>query len=319
MEALMNLPIGSDAYSQAYRDAMERVQKQDSDSVELAENVLSWIIHARRPLTTIELQHAIGVEVGMLTPDENNLPQVQDIMSVCAGLVTVDHESNIIRLVHYTTQRYFEQNIWFPSAHSDMMTICITYLSFNDFRSGSCPSDAEFEERLQVYPLYDYAAHNWGYHGRYGQTVCQVLMRFLEREARLEASIQGLLAEKLWNRHSNYSQQVPSRMTGLHMLAYFGVEEAMKVILQTTGKEDTKNSYGRTPLSYATENGHQVIAQLLLAIGKVDVDSKDQDGWTPLIYAAENGHKDIVQLLLATKRPTLTKVMQTVRRHSHMM
>jgi hypothetical protein len=32
------------------------------------------------------------------------------MVSVCAGLVTIDEESNIIRLVHHTTQEYFERS-----------------------------------------------------------------------------------------------------------------------------------------------------------------------------------------------------------------
>jgi hypothetical protein len=55
---------------------------------------------------------------------------------VCAGLVTVDEESNIIRLVHYTTQECFErtQNDWFPNAETDVTIICVTYLSFRVFK-----------------------------------------------------------------------------------------------------------------------------------------------------------------------------------------
>jgi hypothetical protein len=41
--------------------------------------------------------------------DETNLPEIEDMISVCADLVTVDGESNIIRLVHYTTQEFFER------------------------------------------------------------------------------------------------------------------------------------------------------------------------------------------------------------------
>ena len=58
----------------------------------------------------------------------------------CAGLVTVDEESNIIRLVYYTTQEYFERmnKRWFPNAETDITTIYITYLLFTDFESGIC-------------------------------------------------------------------------------------------------------------------------------------------------------------------------------------
>jgi hypothetical protein len=82
---------------------MERINRQKEGFQLLANNVLLWITCAKRPLTTIELQHAIAVEIDEPELDEDNLPDIDDLISVCAGLVTIDKESNIIRLVHYTT------------------------------------------------------------------------------------------------------------------------------------------------------------------------------------------------------------------------
>lgn len=103
--ALAKLTEGSDAYYYAYENAMERIERQLPDQEQLAKQVLSWIILAKRPVSPLELQHALGVEVGDPVLDEDNLTDVEDMVSVCAGLVTVDNESNIIRLVHYTTHR----------------------------------------------------------------------------------------------------------------------------------------------------------------------------------------------------------------------
>jgi hypothetical protein len=60
-------------------------------------------------LITVELQHAIAVELGKSKFDEKSQPDIEDIVFVCAGLVTVNKESKIIRLVHYTAQEYFER------------------------------------------------------------------------------------------------------------------------------------------------------------------------------------------------------------------
>lgn len=151
---------GSEAYIRAYEEAMERIEGQAADSRKLARQVLSWITCAKRPLTTSELQHALAVEVDKPELDEENLYQVEDMVSVCAGLVTVDEESDIIRLVHYTTQEYFEQTHkkWFPNIETDIATICATYLSFDKFESGFCQTDEQFEERLRSNPLYSYAS-----------------------------------------------------------------------------------------------------------------------------------------------------------------
>ncbi|KAH6714552.1 nucleoside phosphorylase [Leptodontidium sp. MPI-SDFR-AT-0119] len=197
---LSNLPTGPKAYDYAYKEAMKRIACHDLDSEELAKQVLSWITCSKRPLTTSELQYALAVEVGEAKLDEENLPQIEDIVSVCAGLVTVDEESSIIRLVHYTTQEYFErrQNDLFPTAESEITTTCVTYLSFDTFKSGYCQSDEEFEQRLQLNKLYDYAAHNWGYHAREASTSCQGSIEFLQKQAQVEASSQALLVDNYY-------------------------------------------------------------------------------------------------------------------------
>jgi hypothetical protein len=107
--ALKHLATGSNAYDYAYKDAMVRIEGQVKDQKELGKQVLSWITCAERPLTTSELQHALAVEAGESALNQENLPQIEDMVSVCAGLVTVDKKSGIIRLVHYTTQDYFER------------------------------------------------------------------------------------------------------------------------------------------------------------------------------------------------------------------
>src|SRR5436305_13419442 len=88
--ALKKFPKGSEAYNYAYEEAMERVEGQITNSRDLAKQVLSWTTCAKRPLTTSELRHALGVEVGESELDEENLPEVKNMVSVYAGLATVD-------------------------------------------------------------------------------------------------------------------------------------------------------------------------------------------------------------------------------------
>jgi hypothetical protein len=120
--------LSSNAYDDAYNDAMKRIEGQLAGEKKLAKQVLSWITCAKRPLTTSEVEHALAVELGELQFDEENLSPIEDMVSVCAGLVTVDEESTIIRLVHYTTQEYFErtQKNWFPDAEINVAVICVT-------------------------------------------------------------------------------------------------------------------------------------------------------------------------------------------------
>jgi hypothetical protein len=86
ISVLNNLSMGSEALHNAYDEAITRIDGQLQNDRILAKNVLSWISYAQRPLTTGELCHALAVEIG---DEELQL----DIVSVCAGLVTVDEES----------------------------------------------------------------------------------------------------------------------------------------------------------------------------------------------------------------------------------
>ena len=279
---------------------MKRIDDQKSGFRVLAKRVLSWITYAKRPLTTSELRHALAVNIGDQELDEDNLRDIDDIVSVCLGLVTVDEETEIIRLIHYTTQEYFErtQKEWFPNAETNITKVCVTYLSFRAFESGFCPTDAEFEQRLRLNQLYDYVAHNWGNHARSALTLCQQVIDFLENELKTEAASQALLAIKRYSRQSNYSQDVSRQITGLHLAAFFGVYEAANTLIVRGQSLDLKDSNGRTPLSWAAEKGHEAVVKLLLEKG-AELEAKDYyNGQTPLSRAAEKGREAVVKLLL---------------------
>jgi len=153
--ALRKLPKGSEALEHAYAKVMKRIEGHEDSFRKLARRILLWITHVRRPITTLELRHALAVEVGEPELDEDNLTSTDLIVSVCAGLVTIDEESDIIRLVHYTTQEYFERvkESWILDAQTDITTTCISYLLFDNFASGFCVTDKQFKARLQLHPL----------------------------------------------------------------------------------------------------------------------------------------------------------------------
>ncbi|KAF2175317.1 hypothetical protein K469DRAFT_756296 [Zopfia rhizophila CBS 207.26] len=119
-DALKDLPRGAEGLNTMYEDAMERINNQTEGSQALANRVLYWITHAKRALASVELQHALAVRDGAVGLNEKFVPEVEDMVSDCAGLVTVDEESGIIRLVHHTTQEYLErtQKRWFPDAET---------------------------------------------------------------------------------------------------------------------------------------------------------------------------------------------------------
>ncbi|RDW77988.1 hypothetical protein BP5796_05840 [Coleophoma crateriformis] len=316
----------------AYSDAMERINAQKLGFRRLAQKVLSWITCAKRPLTTVELLHALAIEVGDSKLHEDNFERIERLISVCAGLVTVDEESSIVRLVHYTTQEYFEhtQDHWFPNAEINITETCIAYLSFDIFEHGSCQTDDAFEKRLRSNQFFDYAARNWGHHARkapnLNQALINCILNFLKSQDNIDASSQGLLATKRYTSHRGYSQEIPKRMTGLHLLGYFGEKIVIQLLLEKGAEIEAKDTYGRTALSYAASEGHEAVVKLLLEKGAeieakitygrtalsggheavvklllekgAEIEAKDTHGQTALSYATNWGHEAIVKLLL---------------------
>ncbi|KAI0531849.1 hypothetical protein GGR58DRAFT_210281 [Xylaria digitata] len=285
--------------ARAYEQAMERINGQMTGKKELALKVLSWITYAKRRLTTLELQHALATKTERSKLNDGDLPDIGDMISVCAGLVTVDEESGVMRLVHYTTQEYLmgTQQRWFPSSEFAIMTTCVTYLSFTVFETGFCKTDREFRERLRSNPLYDYASHNWGHHARnINATPSQKVVNFLKSKAKVEASSQVLMDDM---RFSHYSQNAPRKITGLHLAGYFGLSRIADTLLSLGHTPNPKDNYGRTPLWYAAQNGYEAVVTLLLAAGVDANAAAGGDEQTTLQAAAGGGHLEVVEKLLA--------------------
>ncbi len=76
----------------AYTEILEsRINSQDEDDRVLAFRIFGWIAFARRPLTVLELQHALSVdlELDMTAFELDNLCSEDLLGSVCGGLITV--------------------------------------------------------------------------------------------------------------------------------------------------------------------------------------------------------------------------------------
>jgi hypothetical protein len=300
---LAKLSKGSAALDDAYKEAIQRIEGQLSGDYELAKSVLWWITYAKRPLTTAEICCALAVEPEEAELDPENVPDVEDLLSVCAGLVVVDQESAVIRLVHYTTQEYFERirDALNPGAQSHMASTCLTYLSFSIFKTGSCSSDEEFEERLQGSQFLDYAAKHWGEHAlTVEDQICELACSFFSHKGLVSCAAQVLLRPEYTFRE--YSQRYPKDSTGLHLTARFGLATVLEALLlnqvgETPPILERRDREGQTLLYLAAEHGHQRMVKLLLDKG-VDVNAQGGDYGNALQAASVGGHEAVVKLLL---------------------
>lgn len=276
---------GSAAYDTVYKEAIDRVYSQVSDLKELGLQVLSWITCAKRPLTTAELQHALGVEADQPYLDKDNLSDIQDIVSSCCGLVTIDEQSNIIRLVHYTTKEYFDrsESTWFPEAQSEITKACVTYISFDAFQNTTWVDDAKYAERLSLYPLYDYASRYWAEHAKrvpiYDSSLQLIKSLLCNNQVLLQSSrsLQG----------DTFRGRAPKGITVVHGAAHFGLENLMTQLKTANIDIDTPDENGETPLLWAARSRHVGMVGLLVDQG-ADINAFDFERKTTLHHAVEN-------------------------------
>jgi ankyrin repeat protein len=221
-------------------------------------------------------------------------------VSVCAGLVVVDQESAVIRLVHYTTQEYFERtgDAWVPDAQLHIARTCLTYLCFDAFQSGSCSADEEYEKRMQEHQFLDYAAKHWGEHARNVEDdIAGKVWKFLNSTS-LSCAAQVMRVPVY--KYKGYSKQ-DITTTPLHELAHFGLAVVAEKIVSAPEliavMVNAKDNRGDPPLSLAARQGHCEMVKKLLETG-ADVNGQGGHFGSALQAASFIGHKQMVKTLL---------------------
>jgi hypothetical protein len=241
LEALEKLPKGLE---DTYDEVINRIWSQDKEAVDLAGRVLMWISYAQIPLTVKQLQHAIAVTKGSTELDQKHLPHEKRLISVCAGIVTIDQEGGIIRLVHYTTQQYFEQirERKFPNAQTSVATACLTYLNFNVFADGPCKDRFLLEEWRKILEFGRYAALFWGQHTR-GEAenkpdVQRVVLSLLASEKKKDLMLQmATYAKSSWG-----DIDFTKGQTLLHVIAKNGLATICRFIFDERNRGECKDT-----------------------------------------------------------------------------
>ena len=275
----------------AYGATMERIKAQDEEKVKLAIASLTWICHSERPLRVDELCHALAVEIGERDFDPENVPSIGTLLDCCQGLVIVDAEASIVRLIHYTVQEYFcSHPSLFIRPHSILAETCLTYLNSQQVKNHT---------PLQSMPLLKYAARYWGTH--MNKDISDHARTFaLELLNNFENHISAVLLLKQVVHPDDIGAIATSPLfTGLHCASFFGIVELVTVLIDAEDYEvDQRDCVGRTPLIWAAREGHESVVKVLLEGENVDANRPGMYARTPLGCAAFEGHEGVVRLLL---------------------
>ncbi|KAM5374261.1 hypothetical protein ACJZ2D_006586 [Fusarium nematophilum] len=267
---------------------MWRIEEQVPDRASLGKEALAWISCAKRQLTPLQLQHALAIEVRKSDLDDENIIPLGDIVSSCASLITVDEQSDTVRLVHFTPQEYLErtQTRWYLDAAIYIQIGLVTYSSFEAFLSVS-EEDIEATMSMERHPFYTCAASHWGDHARGTPNLCREVEDFLWSEELITTG-------KLLRLEKYDVGELESEAKKALVLAN-GQGAIASLLLQRGSEARSRGS--SSPLHPALRAGHEYLVELPFGRGGDD-NLRDHDGEGLLNLDAASGSEAAVRLLL---------------------
>ncbi|GKZ37327.1 hypothetical protein AbraIFM66950_008817 [Aspergillus brasiliensis] len=280
---------GSGAYDHAYDETLKRINLQSPFSRDLARRVLGWLTFSARPLSALELQNAIAVEIGEPEFDEMNVTDIEELVSACCGLVIIDENNNTAKLVHLTAQEYLKRTweSWFPTVHEYLTNTCLTYVSFDAFGSKTLLGSTR-QGHQQKYPFYEYCAQELGTHLRQSLGSNTLLTAFIKNDAKVSRCMREMFG----------LSGTACGFSGIHLVSLFGLDQCMgELVVPDSNLVNARDYLGRTPLTWAAAFGNRAAVKFLLDCGAI-VDAATTENFTPLFYAAAYGHSEVVSLLI---------------------
>ncbi|KAL4868100.1 hypothetical protein BDV12DRAFT_108213 [Aspergillus spectabilis] len=272
----------------------QRLLQQIGDKEALVP-ILQWVVLAARPLTLEELTVAAGIKAAGTLP----ATQVTKIRLRFGGLL-VKVEGDVVNLVHESAKEFFQSdqvnikgtNMFHMSqyTHRTLMQTCLAHVERGYGNPGSSHEISGHD------PFLSYASQYWPVHFHHAIHVIDSSSEFSRPFFRVNSPIRDEWWKVYWEQEKNGGS--PPSFTLLHLAAYFGNVPWAKLLISKHARLiSRKDNYGRMPLSWAVNQGHREMVELLLDHG-ARVNFKDRSMLTALHIAVTGQHRDVVSVLL---------------------
>ena len=299
-----------------------------------ASRILQWLCICKRPLRLEEVADLIAVDGKLHKYDcERQLFDPRDVVKFCPSLVKVSHEDgddlgiwfysshvfnnktycwaprrsssyDILELSHKSVKDYLftktiqvgtsaSSQLSFESSHTDFAETAMAYLL--QFHDGHFFQGNEFlgEKLLKERPAASYAACHWFEHHnavKDQQSLGSLALKLFSDEwvftHIVHLSVQGSPGS-----YCKVRQSLPSKLEHASGLGVLGVCQSIL---------DTGNRVFGYGLSFASRDGHEEIAQLLLKYG-ANPNPMVLYETSPLTLAIYEGHERIAHLLMTAR------------------
>ncbi|KAH6698452.1 hypothetical protein BKA61DRAFT_707150 [Leptodontidium sp. MPI-SDFR-AT-0119] len=312
--ALLDFSAHGQSLDRLYQKVMNRIAEQPNVKKDVAHRLLAWLTKIRRPLSPVELRHAFAVREGDRRFQTDMLYGMDYLLATCKGLVEIDRESNVVRLVHKTAREFLATHETTTNIEEDIAETCLTYLSFDELLEPVADHDA-LQALIDHYPFLDYAAISWGYHAndmqkpaqkmkdkvlgflRLPNRISDVLLEYWANNEATQRSLQIWKGER-WpsSLHRQTNRNIKCHLRDIHIAILFGFTTVLKSVLLEHPKRYWRMKVNN-PLCWAARLDRYEEMKIMIENG-ADVNVVGGLGWTPLHWACVSASLEMVRLLL---------------------
>lgn len=326
-EALKSLPKTLD---ETYERILLHLSKETDDNIKLLRRILILVTFAERPMTLAELAQAIVVEPGDEKFDEDAaFHDPKALLSLCHPLIDVSPSTGLLGFVHYSVQEFLLSNrlpnaegviktfaLYEQTCHIDIARLCLTFLCYEDFADGPCPTFERFQKRTNDYPFLEYAANCWTAHARYEDdeaALSDLMLKLFvpQKSLRLGSALQAYKRRRLlccgvanpdFQAYalgkfisSNFEE---AKTNSLAVAAFFGFNTLLEDIVNSGADIDAPGTIVGNALQSAICEGHMNAVKTLISLGaNINCPARGMKG-SALEVAILYNQRAIIDLLL---------------------